>query len=276
QNAVVFPGNSFPVKVYMHDLPRKFTYGVIESFAMARGGLKGSVDDVSVLKYPRHQHSAEWYLFADLNRPDRTSSPVTRVLDPAEADLFYVPFFSSLSLAVNPIRAANEKIQSLQTMDNDGDGLGYVDEEMQEGLIEWLEEQGYWKRNNGWDQVIICQDPNALYKVVDRVKNGVLLVSDFGRLEHDQGSLVKDVILPYLHRIKTFDGDVGVESRKSLLFFMGNQYRKEYVYTDREEKEAILSRISISCPCGCKGQHVLFTLKLTCGYEAKQIIMTKK
>ncbi|CAL5345597.1 unnamed protein product [Camellia sinensis] len=201
----------------MHDLPRKFTYGVIESFAMARGGLKGPVDDVSVLKYPGHQLPAEWYLFADLNRPDRTGSPVTRVLDPAEADLFYVPFFSSLSLAVNPIRAVNMA----------GDGLGYVDEEMQEGLIEWLEEQGYWKRNNGWDQVIICQDPNALYKVVDRVKNGVLLVSDFGRLEHDQGSLVKDVILPYSHRIKTFDGDVGVESRKSLLFFMGNQYRKE-------------------------------------------------
>ncbi|KAL7210840.1 hypothetical protein ACSBR2_013834 [Camellia fascicularis] len=217
ENAIVFPGNSSPVKVYMYDLPRKFTYGVIESFAMARGGLKGPVDDVSVLKYPGHQHRAEWYLFADLNRPDRTGSPVTRVLDPAEADLFYVPFFSSLSLTVKPIRAANVA----------GDGLGYVDEEMQEGLIEWLEEHGYWKRNNGWDHVIICQDPNALYKVVHRVKNGVLLVSDFGRLGRDQGSLVKDVILPYSHLIKTFDGDVGVESRKSLLFFMGNRYRKE-------------------------------------------------
>ncbi|CAL5346697.1 unnamed protein product [Camellia sinensis] len=214
ENAIVFPRNSSPVKVYMYDLPRKFTYGVIESFAMARGGLKGPVDDVSVLKYPGHQHRAEWYLFADLNRPDRTGSPVTRVLDPAEADLFYVPFFSSLSLTVKPIRAANVA----------GDGLGYiifqhVDEEMQESLIEWLEEHGYWKRNNGWGHVIICQDPNALYKVVDRVKNGVLLVSEF--------SLVKDVILPYSHLIKTFDGDVGVESRKSLVFFMGNRYRKE-------------------------------------------------
>ncbi|KAL7175629.1 hypothetical protein ACSBR2_029262 [Camellia fascicularis] len=160
---------------------------------MARGGLKGPVDDVSVLKYPGHQHPAEWYLFADLNWPDR------------------------IDFTVNPIQAANVA----------GDGLGYVDEEMQEGLIEWLEEQGYWKRNNGRDHVIICQDPNALYKVVDRVENGVLLVSDFGQLGHDQGSLVKDVILPYSHRIKTFDGDVGVESRKSLLFFMGNRYRKE-------------------------------------------------
>ncbi|CAA3025232.1 probable arabinosyltransferase ARAD1 [Olea europaea subsp. europaea] len=102
-----------------------------------------------------------------------------------------------------------------------------ADEIGREGLMEWLEEQVYWKRNNGWDHVFICQDPNALYKVVDRVRNGVLLVSDFGRLGRNQASLVKDVILPYSHRINTYNGDVGVENRKSLLFFMGNRYRKE-------------------------------------------------
>lgn len=95
--------------------------------------------------------------------------------------------------------------------------------------MDWLEEQIYWKRNNGWDHVFICQDPNALYKVIDRVKNGVLLVSDFGRLARNQASLVKDVILPYSHRINTFKGDAGLENRKSLLFFMGNRYRKEVI-----------------------------------------------
>ena len=53
-----------------------------------------------------------------------------RVFDPEEADLFYIPFFSSLSLVANPIRA-------------NGDGSPqekvYSDEEMQESLIEWLE-----------------------------------------------------------------------------------------------------------------------------------------
>ncbi|KAA8537196.1 hypothetical protein F0562_029672 [Nyssa sinensis] len=216
-NSLNFPANSGPVKVYMYDLPRKFTYGVIESYAMARGGLKAPVNDVTKLRYPGNQHSAEWYLFADLTRADQSGSPVTRVLDPEEADLFYVPFFSSLSLVVNPIRPASVA----------GDGLVYSDEEMQEGLIDWLEGQVYWPRNNGWDHVFICQDPNALYKIVDRVKNGVLLVSDLGRLGRDQASLVKDVILPYSHRINTFNGGVGIESRKSLLFFMGNRYRKE-------------------------------------------------
>lgn len=100
---------------------------------------------------------------------------------------------------------------------------------VQDSLIEWLANQEYWKRNNGWDHVFICQDPNALYKVVDKVKNGVLLVSDFGRLTRDQGSLVKDVILPYSHRINSYLGDIGVEYRDKLLFFMGNRYRKEVI-----------------------------------------------
>ncbi|CAA2964732.1 probable arabinosyltransferase ARAD1 [Olea europaea subsp. europaea] len=207
------------VKIYMYDLPRRFTYGVIESYAAARGG-KPVQNDV-LLKYPGNQHSAEWYLFSDLNRPseNRTNSAVTRVIDPEDADLFYVPFFSSLSLVVNPIRPANAN--------GPADRPTYNDEQMQEALMEWLEEQVYWKRNNGWDHVFICQDPNALYKIIDRVKNGVLLVSDFGRLAHNQASLVKDVILPYSHRINTYNGDIGVGNRKSLLFFMGNRYRKE-------------------------------------------------
>ncbi|XP_058097226.1 probable arabinosyltransferase ARAD1 [Magnolia sinica] len=201
------PSSAAP-KIYVYDLPRKFTYGVIDSYVTARGN-----SPPSPLKYPGNQHSAEWHLFADLTRPDRPAdSPVVRVLDPEQADLFYVPFFSSLSLVVNPVRST---------------GGTYSDEEMQEELVEWLESQDYWRRNAGRDHVFICQDPNALYRVVDRVKNGVLLVSDFGRLRPDQASLVKDVILPYSHRINSFNGDAGVESRKSLLFFMGNRYRKE-------------------------------------------------
>lgn len=203
----------------MYELPRKFTYGVIENYAIARGG--SPVSDDSTMKYPGNQHSAEWYLFSDMIRDekDRDGSPVVKVTDPEEADLFYVPFFSSLSLVANPIRPVTVAVDSTATV--------YSDEETQEALIEWLENQAYWKRNNGWDHVYICQDPNALYKVIDRVKNGVLLLSDFGRSRADQASFVKDVILPYSHRIRTYDGAIGVEDRRSLLFFMGNRYRKE-------------------------------------------------
>ncbi|KAL7128496.1 hypothetical protein ABFS83_13G000100 [Erythranthe nasuta] len=214
-----FVDDNKKVKIYMYDLPRRFTYGVIESYAEARGG--ETVGSDALLKYPGNQHSAEWYLFSDLNRPgdQRIDSALTRVMDPEEADLFYVPFFSSLSLVANPIRSATVNVSPNRTV--------YNDEQTQEALMEWLEEQVYWKRNNGWDHVFICQDPNALYKIIDRVKNGVLLVSDFGRLGANQASLVKDVILPYSHRINSYKGEIGLENRKSLLFFMGNRYRKE-------------------------------------------------
>ncbi|KAI0498979.1 hypothetical protein KFK09_019879 [Dendrobium nobile] len=206
-------------KVYLYDLPRLFTFGVIESYLLARDPLRSLPISDSDLHYPGHQHSAEWWLLADLLRPDRSASPVERVSDPEEADLFYVPFFSSLSLIVNPVRPSSDGVGAR--------ALAYNDDDIQEKLMSWVEGQEFWKRNNGRDHVFICQDPNALYKVIDRIKNGVLLVSDFGRLRGDQASLVKDVILPYSHRINPFKGEVGIEGRNSLLFFMGNRYRKD-------------------------------------------------
>ncbi|GAA0159412.1 glycosyltransferase [Lithospermum erythrorhizon] len=205
------------VRIFMYDLPWKFTYGVVDSYARARGGPKAGEEG----KYPGHQHMGEWHLFKDLERlrEERVGSAVIRVMDPDQADLFYVPFFSSLSLVANPIRPGDPE--------GEASVVHYSDEEMQEELIMWLEEQVYWKKNNGWDHVFICQDPNALYKVIDRVENGVLLLSDFGRLAHTQASLVKDVILPYAHRIKTYNGEVGLEDRNTLLFFMGQRFRKE-------------------------------------------------
>ncbi|KAJ3674645.1 hypothetical protein LUZ60_005261 [Juncus effusus] len=198
-------------KIYLCNLPEKFTYGVIRSYLLARGSSSSAE-----LRYPGHQHSAEWFLFSDLLRLNSDTSPIIRVSDPSQADLFYVPFFSSLSLIVNPIHPTTESSPA-----------SYSDEQMQEQLVDWLEQQDHWKRNKGRDHVIICQDPNALYKVIDRIRNSVLLVSDFGRLREDQASLVKDVVLPYSHRINPYKGEIGVEKRPSLLFFMGNRYRKE-------------------------------------------------
>ncbi|KAK4564338.1 hypothetical protein RGQ29_006417 [Quercus rubra] len=220
ENANNFPGKSV-LKVYLYELPKRFTHGVIEHHSIARG--RRPADDVALLQYPGHQHMAEWYLYKDLTRPDsdRVGSPVIRVSDPEEADLFYVPFFSSLSLIVNTARPAGSSSGPDQAR------VMYSDEENQEALVDWLEEQEYWKRNNGRDHVIVAQDPNALYRVIDKIKNSVLLVSDFGRLRSDQASLIKDVIVPYSHRINTYTGDVGVGNRKTLLFFMGARYRKE-------------------------------------------------
>ncbi|KAD7117604.1 hypothetical protein E3N88_04872 [Mikania micrantha] len=62
------------VRIYMYDLPRRFTYGVIDGYEIARGG-KG-IEDATTLKYPGNQHAAEWHLFLDLNNTKRSGSLV--------------------------------------------------------------------------------------------------------------------------------------------------------------------------------------------------------
>ena len=136
-------GNERKVRVFMHDLPKKFTTGIIENHGLARGH-----SNLSKVSYPGHQHMGEWYLYSDLSRPesDRVGSPVVKVNDPEEADLFYVPVFSSLSLTVNPVQVGKVPVSDPV----------YSDEKMQDELVEWLEKQEYWRRNNGRDHVLFA------------------------------------------------------------------------------------------------------------------------
>ena len=103
----------------------------------------------------------------------------------------------------------------------------FSDERLQMELLEWLKGQETWHKNRGRDHVFACQDPNAMHTVINQIKNSILLVSDFGRLEPDQGSWWKDVVLPYSHRIPSYVKENVTMERKTLLFFMGNRYRKE-------------------------------------------------
>jgi hypothetical protein len=213
-HTVSVPSSSNPsrVKIYLYPLPRKFTNGVVERYWRARG-----IFDVANLKYPSHQHSAEWHLLLDLTRDerDRVGSPVMRVSNPEEADLFYVPFFSSLSWVASKIRSLNGSVRSTKPWDA----------EAQEELVAWLEEQEHWRRSQGRDHVVMCQNPNALRRVKDRIKNAVWVVSDSRRVRPHHLSLAKDVVVPYSHRVSTYHGGIGVEKRKTLLFFVGNRYR---------------------------------------------------
>lgn len=48
------------------------------------------------LSLQQGSHSAEWWVYQDLVRPNPDStSPAVRVSDPAQADVFFVPFMGS-------------------------------------------------------------------------------------------------------------------------------------------------------------------------------------
>ncbi|KAJ0081297.1 hypothetical protein Patl1_12367 [Pistacia atlantica] len=119
----------------LNDLPKKFTYSIIEQHALARGGsVQPGADGESV------------------------GSPIVKVTDPEEAYLFFVPVFSSLNLIINNGGGPAPEGGACQCSDN----------EMQEELVEWLEKQEYWRRNNRLDHVIVAGDLNAMLRVVDR------------------------------------------------------------------------------------------------------------
>ncbi|GAQ77844.1 Exostosin family protein [Klebsormidium nitens] len=62
--------DSQPLRVFVYDVPRRFTFGMIETYYQARG-LKDSEPDKgggpdTVPAYPAHQHASEWWLFQSL------------------------------------------------------------------------------------------------------------------------------------------------------------------------------------------------------------------
>lgn len=121
--------SSSPLNVYMYELPRRFHVGM-----MSQSNRKLSDDNLAVTAdnlpvWPdrsglKRQHSVEYWMMASLlNKGDggnETTQEVVRVLDPESADVFFVPFFSSLSFNThgrNMTDPETEKDRQLQVSD---------------------------------------------------------------------------------------------------------------------------------------------------------------
>ncbi|KAI4385301.1 hypothetical protein MLD38_003344 [Melastoma candidum] len=145
---------SSPLRVYMYDLPRRFNVGMLRRESPA------SADDSPVTAgdlppWPRNsglkrQHSVEYWMTASLlytDRDDGGGREAVRVSDPEEADVFFVPFFSSLSF--------NTHGHSMTDPDTE------IDHQLQIDLLEILRNSKYWQRSGGKDHVIPVSHPNA-------------------------------------------------------------------------------------------------------------------
>jgi hypothetical protein len=96
--------SSCPLKVYVYDFPRKFNFGIMIGDSSPNQDLPWG-DDEPLPFWPhrtglRKQHSVEYWVFVDLLDKHvgvEGERAVARVKTPEEADLFFVPFFSSLS-----------------------------------------------------------------------------------------------------------------------------------------------------------------------------------
>ncbi|XP_043704338.1 probable arabinosyltransferase ARAD1 [Telopea speciosissima] len=210
-----------PLRVFMYDLPRRFNVGMIDR----RNSDETPVTARNFPPWPSHsglkkQHSVEYWMMVSLfyegeGDAEETKEAV-RVSDPEMADVFFVPFFSSLSF--------NTHGHNMTDPDTE------IDRRLQIDLLEFLRKSKYWQRSGGRDHVIPMHHPNAFRFLRDQVNASILVVADFGRYPKSMSYLSKDVVAPYVHVVDSIIDDNSLdpfESRTTLLFFRGRTVRKD-------------------------------------------------
>ncbi|XP_061338752.1 probable arabinosyltransferase ARAD1 [Gastrolobium bilobum] len=208
-----------PLKVYMYDLPRRFNVGMLNSRSTAEPESPVTAGD-----YPpwpeksglMKQHSVEYWMMGSLLYDGGDRSEAIRVWDPEVADVFFVPFFSSLSFDTHGHHMK--------------DSATAVDRQLQIDLMGILRQSKYWQRSGGRDHVFPMTHPNAFRFLRDQVNEAIHVVVDFGRYPKGISNLNKDVVSPYAHVVDSLTDDEPqdpYESRTTLLFFKGKTLRKK-------------------------------------------------
>ncbi|CAI8596330.1 unnamed protein product [Vicia faba] len=227
------------LKVFMYDLPPEFHFGLL--------GWKGSVNqtwpDVDnpsrVPRYPgglNLQHSMEYWLTLDLlaSKNAKAGRPCTviRVQNSSQADIIFVPFFSSLSYN------RHSKTQ--------GEGQVSVNKMLQDRLVRFLRGRKEWKRAGGKNHLIVAHHPNSLLDARRNLASAMLVLADFGRYPVELANIKKDIIAPYKHLVGTIPKaeSPSYEERSTLVYFQGAIYRKdggvirqELYYLLKDEKD---------------------------------------
>ncbi|CAL0320103.1 unnamed protein product [Lupinus luteus] len=202
----------------MYDLPRRFNVGMVNR----RDTTERPVTVVDWPSWPENwglkkQHSVEYWMMGSLIHEggDGERREAVRVLDPEVADVFFVPFFSSLSFNTHG---------HIMT-----DPATEIDRELQVDVMKLLRKSKYWQRSGGRDHVLPLTHPNAFRFLRNQVNGSIQVVVDFGRYPKGMSNLDKDVVSPYVHVVDSFTDDEArdpYEARSTLLFFRGRTFRK--------------------------------------------------
>ncbi|GMY15624.1 probable arabinosyltransferase ARAD1 [Fagus crenata] len=227
------------LRVFMYNLPPEFHFGLL--------GWKGRENQIwpnvngsgRIPRYPgglNLQHSIEYWLTLDLllsNTPDvvRPCSAI-RVKNSSQADVIFVPFFSSLSYNRHSKPLGKEKVS--------------VNHMLQNKLVQFLRGQEEWKRLSGKDHLIIAHHPNSMLDARSKLGSAMFVLADFGRYPADIANLGKDIIAPYKHLVRTVSNGESApfDKRPILVYFQGAVYRKdggvirqELYYLLKDEKD---------------------------------------
>ncbi|KAL6009729.1 hypothetical protein ACLOJK_000158 [Asimina triloba] len=211
------------LKVFMYDLPPEFHFGLLDWKSSAAGGVWPDLQSsANIPSYPgglNLQHSVEYWLTLDLLASTQPVRPgpcraATRVENSSQADVVFVPFFSSLSYNRYSRAKPSEKVSRNHVLE--------------QKLVELLTGREEWRRSSGRDHVVLAHHPNSMLRARQTLWPAIFVLSDFGRYPPNIANVEKDVIAPYKHVISTYVNDsAGFNSRPSLLYFQGAIYRKD-------------------------------------------------
>ncbi|GMH09112.1 hypothetical protein Nepgr_010952 [Nepenthes gracilis] len=208
-----FPAASMPIRVYVYEMPAKFTYDLLWLFRKTYKETGNLTSNGSPVHRLIEQHSIDYWLWADLIAPEseRLLKSVVRVHRQEEADLFYFPFFTTISFFLL------EKQQC---------------KALYREALKWVTDQPAWKRSKGRDHIVPVHHPWSFKSVRRYVKNAIWLLPDMDSTGNwykpGQVYLEKDLILPYVPNVDFCDAECLLENeskRRTLLFFRGRLKR---------------------------------------------------
>ncbi|WCJ38823.1 Exostosin family protein [Euphorbia peplus] len=203
----------FPIRVYVYEMPRRFTYDLLLLFRNSYRDTNNLTSNGSPVHRLIEQHSVDYWLWADLIAPEseRLLKSVVRVQRQEEADLFYIPFFTTISFFL----MEKQQCKAL-----------YRD------VLKWVTDQPAWRRSQGRDHILPVHHPWSFKSVRRNMKNAIWLLPDMDSTGNwykpGQVFLEKDLILPYVPNVELCDAkcvEASQSKRTSLLFFRGRLKR---------------------------------------------------
>ncbi|XP_057952601.1 probable arabinosyltransferase ARAD1 [Malania oleifera] len=235
--------NQALVRVYLYDLPPEFHFGLLGWKGMMNHTWPNVSSTSQIPSYPgglNLQHSIEYWLTLDLlasNTPN-VVRPCTavRVMNSSQADVTFVPFFSSLSYNRHSKLHGGEKTS--------------VNKVLQGKLVKFLMGKDEWKQLGGKNHLIVAHHPNSMLQARKKLGSAMFVLADFGRYPVEIANLEKDVIAPYRHLVRTTakENSAPYEKRPILVYFQGALYRKdkgairqELFYLLKDEKDVHFS-----------------------------------
>jgi hypothetical protein len=226
--------DSAALRVYVYDLPAEFHFGMLGWDGKGKGKPAAWPDVRDARAAPHYpgglnlQHSVAYWLTLDIlssalppgaGSDDvvvRDSRPcvAVRVTNASLADVFFVPFFASLSYNRHSKLRRGEKVSRNRVL--------------QAELVKYLMRKEEWRRWGGKNHLIVPHHPNSMMEARKKLSAAMFVLSDFGRYSPDVANLKKDVIAPYKHVVRSFgDGDSPTfDQRPILAYFQGAIHRK--------------------------------------------------